>query len=127
MDFYKQREQLGVDGEKLAMKHLQKLGYGIIDTNFRCKGGEIDLIAFKKREVFFIEVKSRTSASYGDPLEAVHLYKQQRISRAAQVFLNQNPDYHRWMKSFLVMVVWISNTEERFELIPHAFDFCGGY
>ena len=66
--FYK--KALGQEGEKIAIKYLQRLGYTIIEENFRCKSGEIDIIAKEDNEIIFIEVKTRTSNRYGEPIEA---------------------------------------------------------
>jgi len=127
MDFYQQREQLGIEGEKRVFDYLVSRGYRMLETNFSCKGGEIDLIASKGQELFFVEVKSRSSSAFGDPLESVHPYKQRRMSKAAQLFLYRNPAYNTWMKSFLVVIVWFKQGEVTFELIPNAFEFWGGY
>lgn len=64
--FYK--KNLGQEGEKIAIKYLQRLGYTIIEQNFRCKSGEIDIIAKEKEQIIFIEVKTRTSNRYGEPI-----------------------------------------------------------
>lgn len=86
--FYK--KTLGQEGEKTAIKYLQRLGYTIIEQNFRCKSGEIDIIAKEDNQIIFIEVKTRTSNRYGEPIEAVNRIKQKHIVLTASyyVFLN---------------------------------------
>lgn len=66
------------------------MGYTIIEENFRCKSGEIDIIAKEDNEIIFIEVKTRTSNRYGEPIEAVNRIKQKHIVLTASyyVFLN---------------------------------------
>ncbi len=73
--------------EKLAASYLEGLGYQIISRNFRCRLGEIDLIARDGDYLVFIEVKYRASARAGDPLEAVGSRKQQRIRNCARYYL----------------------------------------
>ena len=65
------RRQLGKMGEELACRALEKDGYRIIDKNFSCNHGELDIIAEEKDTICFVEVKSRTSTSYGLPEESV--------------------------------------------------------
>lgn len=63
--------RIGKIGEKLAAEYLEKHGYEIITTNFYTKRGEIDIIARKDNEIVFVEVKTRSSDSFGKPVEAV--------------------------------------------------------
>lgn len=81
----KQRE--GRNGEVLASKYLEKIGYEIICNNFRCTQGEIDIIAKDKEEIVFVEVKTRTSIRYGEAKEAVDHRKQRHIINAARYYL----------------------------------------
>ena len=80
-------KEIGKLGEDLATKYLETLGYQIIERNFRCKVGEIDIIAKDKDEVVFIEVKSRKILSYGKPGDAVDRIKRKHIYRAAEYYL----------------------------------------
>lgn len=84
-DYYRQR--LGQTGETLAALYLQKRGYRILEQNFRTRAGEIDIIAAIRDEVHFIEVKTRTSTSYGSPAEAVTRKKQVHLRRAAACYM----------------------------------------
>lgn len=74
-------------GESLALEYLKKNKYKILETNFTCKIGEIDIIAMKKKQYIFVEVKNRSSDRFGMPREAVNYYKQQKIRMVAQVYL----------------------------------------
>ncbi|MCM1195042.1 MAG: YraN family protein [Corallococcus sp.] len=78
---------IGVAGEDCAVKYLQKHGYTILERNFKCKFGEIDIVATHKRFVVFIEVKSRKNDAFGQPREAVTDYKQSRIISCATYWL----------------------------------------
>ena len=79
---------LGKSGEALIAEYLGKKGYLIIDRNWRTKGGEIDLIASTQDGVIvFVEVKTRSSVSFGHPLEAINPDKQSRLMRLALAWL----------------------------------------
>ena len=81
---------LGDLGENVACKYLQKNKYKIIEKNFRCKFGEIDIIAKKNKELIFIEIKTRKSITYGLPVEAITHIKQKHMYKTAQYFLYIN-------------------------------------
>ncbi len=83
-------QRVGKQGEEIAEKYLKKQGYKILNKNFRCKQGEIDLIASDKNEIVIIEVKTRTSNTYGNPADAVDIRKQRHIYNAAQYYLYKN-------------------------------------
>ena len=86
--FYK--KELGQEGEKIATKYLQRLGYNIIEKNFRCKSGEIDIIAKEDDEIVFIEVKTRSNNKYGEPIESINKIKQKHIVSTASYYLFLN-------------------------------------
>jgi len=78
-------------GEEFVAKRLINRGYRILDRNWRIREGELDLVALDKSGVIvFIEVKTRTSASYGDPIERVNADKALRIQRLALAWLATN-------------------------------------
>jgi len=78
------RRQLGAAGEHAAERFLRARGYTIVERNYRCALGEIDLIALDGRTVVFIEVKARRDADPEAPFDAVDARKQRRIVRAAE-------------------------------------------
>lgn len=82
-----ERQQLGKDGEDLATQYLEQKGYEIIQRNFECKQGEIDIIAKDKEEYVFIEVKTRQNFHYGIPSEAVDERKQKHIWNATEYYI----------------------------------------
>lgn len=88
------RHEVGKKGEKLAAKYLEQNNYKIIKQNFRCRQGEIDIIAInkqgKEREIVFVEVKTRTSFQFGTPAEAVNKTKRQHIMKTANYYLYAN-------------------------------------
>lgn len=79
--------EFGKIGEEIATKYLKQNNYKIIERNFRCKQGEIDIIAKEKEEIVFIEVKTRSNIMYGRPSEAVNEAKQKHIRRAAKYYV----------------------------------------
>lgn len=82
-----QRHETGKLGEDLACKYLQNQGYKIIERNFEARQGEIDIIALDKKELVFIEVKTRTNTNYGKPVEAVDLKKQKHLIKTVEYYL----------------------------------------
>ena len=78
---------VGSGGERAAADFLVARGYHILERNFRCRGGEVDLIALDGGVLVFVEVKVRRTLSRGAPIEAVTAVKQARVRRAAQEYL----------------------------------------
>lgn len=77
----------GSAAEQAAATFLRDRGYHVLERNFRCRGGEIDLIALDGGTLVFVEVKLRRTLSRGAPIEAVTALKQARIARAASAYL----------------------------------------
>lgn len=77
----------GLHAEEIAVRHLKENGYRIIDRNFVCKLGEIDIIASHNGDVVFVEVRSRHSTEALNPVYSVNRQKQNRIIRSAQLYL----------------------------------------
>ncbi len=84
------RRKLGGEMEKLAAETLRKAGYRILQSNYRCPAGEIDLIARHGKYLVFVEVKYRSTGESGLPEEAVDVRKQRVISRAALYYLAEH-------------------------------------
>lgn len=78
---------LGKQGEEIAVSYLKKHGYKIIETNFSCKFGEIDIIAEKDDTICFVEVKTRTNESFGSPVEAITPFKMKHIIKSVQYYI----------------------------------------
>lgn len=79
--------KLGKEKEEIAVKFLKEKGYKILDRNYFCKLGEIDIIAEKKGVKVFVEVKFRKNDFFGLPREAVNIYKQRKIQNVATFYL----------------------------------------
>jgi putative endonuclease len=80
---------VGNKGEDLACDYLEKLGYKILDRNYRIRGGEIDIIATDKNILVFIEVKTRYSRDFGLPSEAITPWKIRLLLKTAQFYLQK--------------------------------------
>lgn len=89
----KNKRLIGTAYEKRAMEWLDDKGYTIICSNYRCKLGEIDIIAEIDGCTVFVEVKYKASSLYGYPREAVNYKKQQRIMVTAKFYLRQYKKY----------------------------------
>ena len=81
------RKQTGNWGEALAHDYLQSLGYAIEYTNFRHRRTEIDLVASHEDKLIFVEVKTRTTLTFGDPSRFYKYAQQRRVSRAAAAYM----------------------------------------
>ncbi|ALU91765.1 YraN family protein [Herbaspirillum rubrisubalbicans] len=85
------RQRSGDAAEDQALAYLQRQGLTLVERNFRCKGGEIDLILREGATVVFVEVRARASAAYGGAAASITPAKQRRLLLAAQVWLQGQP------------------------------------
>jgi putative endonuclease len=115
------KQKFGEQGETLAAKRLKKAGYKIIETNYRTRLGEIDIIAKDKDTIVFVEVKSRRSVKFGNPKQAVTLRKQKKISMVALYYLKTTGQ--STAKARFDVVTVISNQDRpQVEIIKNAFE-----
>jgi len=91
------RKEVGARGEKLAADYLKKHGYKIIQRNFRCREGEIDIIAQQDECLVFVEVRTKRNTAFGTPEESVTLSKREKLISLADAYLqtlrNQPPSW----------------------------------
>lgn len=85
------KDDLGRRGEELAAQFLVAAGYTIVDRNWRCARGEIDLVAREGNDTVFVEVKTRTSTAFGHPFEAITARKLARLRRLAMAWCDAHP------------------------------------
>ena len=90
-----QKDLLGKAGEDLAARFLEGIGCTVVDRNWRCKYGEIDLVVRDGAETAFVEVKTRRSVAFGHPFEAISADKMARMRRLAVEWCTQHPGPHR--------------------------------
>ena len=115
------KREIGTRFESRAAAYLESKGFRILNRNFRCRTGEIDLIAEDGEYLVFIEVKYRTGDSFGQGLEHVGRRKQEVIGRVAQYFLTANRISDRLCRFDVVSIDGagtILHFENAFELIP---------
>jgi putative endonuclease len=116
-----ERLSLGKMGEELAVAQLKAMKYKIIEQNYRCLLGEMDIIARERGSLVFVEVKTRATKDFGGPAAAVNERKQRQLSRVALMYLN-----HKKLKDisarFDVVAVDLSGSQPRIEVIQNAFE-----
>ena len=95
-------QELGKSGEEIVATYLKRNGYKILEKNFRCKFGEIDLIAKKKGLLSFIEVKTRASGAYGLPSEAVNKRKIANITKGIKKYIYINKLENKFIRIDLI-------------------------
>ncbi len=113
---------VGKEGEKLAADFLKKSGYKIVEVNYRCPIGEIDIVARDKNEVVFVEVKARKSSALGYPEEAVGVKKQKKMSQLANWYLQEKKLKDSSARFDVVAVLMLPSGND-VRLIRNAFDF----
>ncbi|MCK9557242.1 MAG: YraN family protein [Candidatus Cloacimonetes bacterium] len=116
-------QELARTGETLAVDYLVTNGYNVLCRNFRVKQGEIDIIVEKNQHLIFVEVKTRSYHSIQTALDNVSYTKQKHISRVAQVYCKQNPQYDKFNTRFDVIVLLFNARNEEFSIhhFPDAF------
>lgn len=112
--------ELGKTGEELAQQYLRKKRYTILQTNYKVRNIELDIIAQTKKTIVFVEVKTRSSEAFGMPEEAVDARKQQRIVRAANTYMQQYPDDYE-ARFDIIAVVMKDNAELEIRHTEDAF------
>lgn len=116
-----QKQILGKEGEGIAERYLKKQGFKLLERNYRCPVGELDLIALDRKVLVFVEVKTRISDSSGSPLEAVDRRKQRQIIKTALYFLSQKRLHDRDAR-FDVVGISMEGGEPVVEHIRNAFE-----
>ena len=115
------RRNTGILGEKLARDFLKKKGYRIRGTNFRCREGEIDIIAQKKDYLVFVEVRTKASTSFGNPEESVTSAKKERLIASALTYIASHKDLPTsWRIDFVAVELDQNGKTTRIELIENA-------
>jgi putative endonuclease len=108
-------------GERLAAEKLLSMGYDILERNFRCRYGEIDLVAEHAQELVFVEVKTRRGTAYGLPEEAVNLRKQRKIVEVAHYYIDLHACSERsWRVDVVAVQLSVSGKLEEIRIYQHA-------
>jgi putative endonuclease len=111
-------KQKGDLGENIACRYLLSKGAEILESNYKIKTGEIDIITKLENEIVFVEVKSRSNIKYGYPSEAVNYKKIKKITGTAKYYILQNNLYHAPIR-FDVIEVYLN--ENKVNHIVNAF------
>lgn len=115
-------KNIGNFGEDIAANYLRTNGYVIIQRNFKCRIGELDIIGKDNSHIAFIEVKTRYGSNYGSPCEAVTTAKQYKIYKTAQYFIMINKLYKQNFRFDVVEVILNSiDDNHRIRVIKNAF------
>lgn len=114
-----QHNETGKEGERLAREYLQRNGYKVLETNWRFKRDEIDIIARDGNVLVFVEVKSTTSDAWGEPAGKVTVKKQKNITRAADAYVKSN-ELDMEVR-FDVISLLIDKTDKNIHHIQDAF------
>lgn len=115
------RKKLGAWGEQMAVHHLEAQGYEIVARNWRCRRGEIDLVARAGSIVVFVEVKTRRGRALGTPEEGFTPRKSRRLVELAQLYLaTQGLDDVEWRVDLVAVELDSSGKLLRCEHIPNA-------
>ena len=112
----------GKVGEDLAVTYLKKNGYQIVERNYHQKCGEIDIIAWEKKTLVFVEVKTRKSKTFGSPFDAITTKKQQQIARTAQDYLCRKKLFNKPARFDVIGITLPANSQPIIEMIHNAFD-----
>lgn len=114
-------KDIGYYGESLSIAYLKENNYIILEKNFLCKLGEIDVIAKKGDIISFIEIKTRYSDKYGKPMEAVNFYKKKKIINASRFYIQKNRLDNFFIR-FDVLEIYLSyNKKFKINFIEDAF------
>ncbi len=115
------RQGLGRTGERLAAEELSHQGYRILEQNFRCSYGEIDLVAEDEHDLIFVEVKTRRGNAFGLPEEAVTRRKQQKIVQVASYYLDLHACSNRsWRIDVVAVQLSRGGKPEEIRVYQHA-------
>jgi putative endonuclease len=96
---------LGRRAEDVACRHLEAHGLRLLERNYRCRAGEIDLVMLDGATLALVEVRSRSTSAHGDAASTVGARKQRRFIRAARHLLLTRPDYRRLAARFDVVAI----------------------
>ena len=112
------KQHLGQLGEKLAAEFLKKNNYRIVEKNYRCPHGEIDIIATKKDTLIFVEVRTKASSIFGTPEESITAPKKEKLVSSALYYCSSHPDLpENWRIDFIA--VELDRDQAKLKRIEH--------
>ena len=115
------RQEVGKLGENLARKFLKKRGYQIQETNFRCRAGEIDIIAQQKDYLAFVEVRTKSNLDFGTPEESITSAKKEKLIASALTYISTHQNLPSlWRIDVVAIELNQKGKAKRIELIENA-------
>jgi putative endonuclease len=115
------RKETGALGEKLARDFLKKRGYRILETNYRCRRGEIDIVARHRDCLVFSEVRTKRNLAFGTPEESISSAKKSRMRAAAYYYLQTHRDLpESWRIDVVAVELGADGKPDRIEVIENA-------
>ncbi|OGN95259.1 MAG: hypothetical protein A2Y89_01985 [Chloroflexi bacterium RBG_13_51_18] len=117
------RRETGALGERIACDFLGKNGYEILEKNYRCPEGEIDIIAKREDTLVFVEVRTKKSRQFGSPEESITPIKREKLRTLAQYYLQEHENLPQDWRIDVVAIQMEKNYRiERIEIIENAVD-----
>jgi putative endonuclease len=117
------RQQLGKLGEKLARKFLEDRSYRILETGFRCRSGEIDIVSRHKDELVFVEVRTRSNLEFGTPEESIDRRKKQSLIHTAMHYISTHRDLPAsWRIDVVAIEMSAEGKVTRLSLLENAIE-----
>jgi putative endonuclease len=114
---------LGRRGEDLAARELKRRGYRILDRRWRCRLGELDIVAWDGEVLAVVEVKTRSRTDFGPPADAVDWKKRRRLRRLAQAYVKARNLQEVTVRFDVVGVTALPGAKPKVDVLPSAFRF----
>jgi len=115
------KDELGRAGEDRAAQYLIECGYDIVERNWRCPQGEIDIVALGGSTLVFVEVKTRRSLAYGHPFEAVDVRKRRQLWKLAHAWMAEHPQ-HAHGRAMRIDAIGVVGPEPADGALEHLVD-----
>ena len=122
------RKELGAKGEKLAARFLRRKGYKIVQRNYRCKLGEVDIVAEQDKTLVFVEVRTKQTEKFGPPQSSVTSTKRRHISRVALFYIKEKGLVEQSCRFDVIAITFPSGSRKpNIEHIENAFELSRRY
>lgn len=115
----------GEAGESMACRYLERQGFVVLERNYRCRSGEVDVVARQGDTTVFVEVKERRSGAHGAGYEAVTFGKRRRLISAARLYASTRGISEKPLRFDVISIDWTANGVPRIRHEPGAFDASG--
>ncbi|MGE0681562.1 MAG: YraN family protein [Candidatus Binatia bacterium] len=116
-----EKRDLGRQGEQTAEQFLRERGYEIVTRNYRCTYGEIDLVARSRATLVFVEVRTQSGPTFGDPLESITQRKQRQIAKAALHYVVRQQVENQPLRFDVIGIFW-NNSPPQIVHVKGAFE-----